>query len=518
MCLIKHILTLTAVCLFSANLLFAQSGDDDKDGIPNAEDVCPLAAGPEENKGCPQEKKSSVETEAELVRKNFLLILADIKNDFRNIQSGEIDWDPGTRQGSCRSSVWLFPATANQSYPSLQFATYLGKPMNAYNENSTHYIDTIVNMLHPVFKQKKFTEVQLTGALPDAAGRSFRSAEGVIQLVYNPERKETYINIGKFPVYYAAAVKPLLISSVSLADLIKKANEQAKKKTNRAFESLATARPAGFYFSLPGTHVYAASQVKGAYLTAVNKAKDEILIQAEKERPETENMVYKDPAAGLQPLGPGLKVLFKDENSITATYDQLSISVAPVEGIYYNTALMIFIRPLPKKEKKTIVKETPKKPDAKPITPPVSSFCSDLQKVLKESENGYVNVRYNKKESEDMEGTFTYDARLPMLGFDKLQVTEEAPFKVTATSRTYYDCYYYVLFKDDTKARAFFKQMAEEGSACVKKKGEQRKIDKTEYYVISFEQNGMEMEIEMGITKLDKGTEVYMMISNFGKK
>jgi len=48
-------------CILLSSFLFAQTPpDDDGDGVPNSEDLCPTTKGTKANKGCPEEKKTNI--------------------------------------------------------------------------------------------------------------------------------------------------------------------------------------------------------------------------------------------------------------------------------------------------------------------------------------------------------------------------------------------------------------------------------------------------------------------------
>lgn len=63
--LIRIILLSLIVCC-SNTMLYAQSRDQDGDGVFDEDDLCPSVAGTKENKGCPAEKQVQVKEESEL--------------------------------------------------------------------------------------------------------------------------------------------------------------------------------------------------------------------------------------------------------------------------------------------------------------------------------------------------------------------------------------------------------------------------------------------------------------------
>lgn len=96
-------------------------------------------------------------------------------------------------------------------------------------------------------------------------------------------------------------------------------------------------------------------------------------------------------------------------------------------------------------------------------------FCTDVQTIVTESNTHFKNVRSNKKESEDFEGEFFYDAKLPKLGFKESYIKEQAPIG----AEKYKIQYEYVLSyeaKEFAKAKEFYSSICQQIEKCLTKK------------------------------------------------
>jgi hypothetical protein len=407
--------------------------DDDKDGVSNMEDLCPERPGPRENKGCPVEKKEFTEEDKKLFIKNFLLILADVKTGFKTITTGETDWDVATRQGQSRSTVQLFPSFTDKNTSTLIFAQYNGRPLNAYEEKSPLDVNTVASVLLSTLKSKGFIEVNTKGMNSGMEGRSFRSKDAVVQIASNTANGNAVIDIGKFPYYYEKDVvavgtkpptkptKPVVPvkkpttpptvaepNVISLANMIKMANREIKKKATPIFNLFKTTKPTS-NFIMSGFD--AAFKIKGMYSTMVNEDGDEIIIQTQKEADKTIASLYANPTSSLnQELGSGYEEIIKTDDFLLASYENISINMTQMEDPEYKYATIIFLR------SKTPKKELQKENDGMSLADLLDQFGPGMNKILAESETGFEKVRQEFRLT-GADGFKHYNTSLPKFEF-----------------------------------------------------------------------------------------------------
>jgi len=156
------------------------------------------------------QQKRMTEAERKILVTNFNTVLADVKNDFKSIATGDMKEWQGRKASA--SKVQLLP-----SYYELDkiYSIYYGVDDINKNENSNYFLDispfSIGEMyaaLSATLKVRGFVEVQPQRAEAIDSIRAFRSKDAVVVFKGAKDMidKKTNISIGKFYYYYGANV------------------------------------------------------------------------------------------------------------------------------------------------------------------------------------------------------------------------------------------------------------------------------------------------------------------------
>jgi hypothetical protein len=142
------------IILFVTGSSFAQTTDDDNDGIPNSEDLCPAEKGTKANKGCPGNTFDLSEADKKTFIKNFQTILQNIPTKFQKIKTGDEDVDFSQRISWYKSTLQLFPNHSNKENNRIMFGTYSGKPVIGFSESIRADVKILVDILMPALKAR----------------------------------------------------------------------------------------------------------------------------------------------------------------------------------------------------------------------------------------------------------------------------------------------------------------------------------------------------------------------------
>lgn len=188
------------------------SPDRDGDGIKNGDDSCPDKAGIKSFNGCPApESKTLTADEKKTVLDNIKKIVADVKNNFKNLKTGDkYEKFYYSSYLYYQSNTYIFPNYKTQGeYPIMEYASTRNydKPIVAHSENSPLNKEDLAAMLMPYLKTNKFSEVQVDENV--TCGRAFRNNDCVIVLATDLYGGKSQIDIGKIWYYYLPAVKVL---------------------------------------------------------------------------------------------------------------------------------------------------------------------------------------------------------------------------------------------------------------------------------------------------------------------
>ncbi len=171
----KKIYLLIAVTLFTVLVSYAQRPpDDDNDGIPNSEDLCPKTKGTKANKGCPETATTTVTSF--LTNKEFETIMDAVCN--RN-QSSLINTNiPIEVDGTQQTTL---PFTG----PKKEFPVYYNENKNQIYTSTTIILSDNGNDLEPVFNEivNKAQSIQtlcLTGKKPEINSTSNNDEKSVL--------------------------------------------------------------------------------------------------------------------------------------------------------------------------------------------------------------------------------------------------------------------------------------------------------------------------------------------------
>ncbi len=173
-----------------------------------------------------QQKKLS-DAEKRILVANFISVIADVKNDFRNLAVGEVKEYRGTRLSA--SKVTLLPAyyELNKIY-----SIYWGMDDVDKNEKRNYFldispfsIDEMLSSLSATLTSAGFTEVQPQRVEDIDSIRAFRSKEVVVVFKGAKDMldKSTSIYIGKLHFYYSpsvSAVKPMKTAVKNNVDFV----------------------------------------------------------------------------------------------------------------------------------------------------------------------------------------------------------------------------------------------------------------------------------------------------------
>jgi hypothetical protein len=144
-------------------------------------------------------------------------------------------------------------------------------------------------------------------------------------------------------------------------------------------------------------------------------------------------------------------------------------------------------------------------------------FCKGLKKIIKESGTAFKDVRFNKKEDEDWAGSFTYDAKLPKLGFDRIRIFEEEAMKNKNGIKTNYSCMLASDINNRTEAESKYNQIVAAVTECVSKTGEAKKSgDDLQWFTVSIDENGQLKQIKITLThyKSDSSLSLEVLYSS----
>lgn len=200
---------LIPLLLFFSHCVFSQTNDMDKDGVPDAEDLCPGTAGTLANKGCPVQDFELSEQDKSLLLKNFQFIIQQIPGKFEKLKTGEANVDMEQRITWYKSQTTLFPNSQLQRKEHLSYGSFNGKPSIAYYDIVNLNVNAIVDLLKATLKDKGMVEVTPKYLDNDPAARAFRSKDACLLLTYLPDKNIATIVIGKIPYLYDSDVKPL---------------------------------------------------------------------------------------------------------------------------------------------------------------------------------------------------------------------------------------------------------------------------------------------------------------------
>lgn len=146
-------------------------------------------------------------------------------------------------------------------------------------------------------------------------------------------------------------------------------------------------------------------------------------------------------------------------------------------------------------------------------------FCKGLKKIIKESGTAYKDVRFNKKEDEDMEGRFNYDTKLPKLGFENIMILEEKAMKNVKDIKTIYSCMLSSDINNRTAAETKYKETIAAVTGCVSKTGEAEKSDDNlQWYTVEMEENGQLKKIRIMLTHYSSSSSLSLEISYYSKE
>jgi hypothetical protein len=150
---------------------------------------------------------------------------------------------------------------------------------------------------------------------------------------------------------------------------------------------------------------------------------------------------------------------------------------------------------------------------------PGDDFCKGLKKIIKESGTAYKDVRFNKKEDEDMEGYFNYETRLPKLGFERIKIFEEKAMKNERGIKTIYSCMLASDINDRTAAETKYNETIAAVTGCVSKTGEAKKSDdKLQWYTVEMEENGQLKRIKIMLTHYSSASSLTLEIFYYSKE
>lgn len=159
-----------------------------------------------------QQKKLS-EAEKRTLVTNFNIVLADVKNDFKNLAIGEVKDYRGTKLSA--SKITLLPAyfELNKIYSIYWEMDHIDKneKRNYFLDVSPFSMDEMYRSLASTLSSAGFIEVQPQRVGDIDSIRAFRSKEAVV--VFNGAKdmfeKSTSIFIGRLHFYYSPSVGPI---------------------------------------------------------------------------------------------------------------------------------------------------------------------------------------------------------------------------------------------------------------------------------------------------------------------
>lgn len=172
-----------------------------------------------------------------LLTTNFQVILNNIPTKFEKLKTGEEYVDAGQRVTWYKSKTTLFPNSPLQNNEHLSYGSWQGKPSIAFYDRVNLEVNTIVDLLQPVLKNKAMMEVNPKNAEYDPFARAFRSKNACLMLTYNENTHTSTIVIGKIPFLYDSDVKPRTYKKPVPAPVVEKTVSSKNEKTFNEFIS-----------------------------------------------------------------------------------------------------------------------------------------------------------------------------------------------------------------------------------------------------------------------------------------
>ncbi|MFN8242743.1 MAG: hypothetical protein U0X40_01710 [Ferruginibacter sp.] len=148
---------------------------------------------------------------------------------------------------------------------------------------------------------------------------------------------------------------------------------------------------------------------------------------------------------------------------------------------------------------------------------PAGDFCKDLKKIIRESGNGFKDVRLNKKEDEDSEGAYTYETHLPKMGFESIKIFEESAMSNDKGIKTIYSCRLDLDIENSVTAEKKYTETVDAVKNCLGKSGELKKSDGLQHCDIAFEENGLMKEVTISLTKYASSSSLTIEVFFYSK-
>lgn len=474
--------------------------------------------------------------------KSFQTILQNVPTHFEKIRKGSaIDF---FGQQTYISSVRLFPIEGAQPTQSIFYITEKdGKSVKSYSEAVPFSFQSCLDMLAPVFKQLGMTEVPaLRKADSSLNTRSFKGKNAVVELTANPIIGGAIVVIGK-PYYYYTTNAAVVVNNNNAgngkenggikptADT-KNMEEKILKGLTKLYKSALASGGSFEEFKKGTSEITELTQVYNVtaqlQLESVNKANLFVPKQSGYINGLAIDIAGTSTAAYLSVLNKMTRsaetageITAEKKNGLTRySYQSKAlktelISLLDFEQAAYNDVLLF--NTAGNKADTGNQKSNPKV-DKPILQAKGSQFCTDVQTIVTESNTHFKNVRSNKKESEDFEGEFYYDAKLPKLGFKESYIKEQAPIG----AERYKIQYEYVLSyeaKEFAKAKEFYSSVCQQIEKCLTKKGTINKQSYFEEYNIVLEETvAKSRAIEVSVTQEDGYSSVMLIFSILEKE
>lgn len=176
------------------------------------------------------------------------------------------------------------------------------------------------------------------------------------------------------------------------------------------------------------------------------------------------------------------------------------------------------VKPITSKPAKKEATKIVTKPEVN-VQKPADELCNGLKKIIKESGNAFKDVRFNKEEDEEMNGTFFYDTKLPKLGFEYIRIVEEKALQNEKGIKTIYSCLLSSDINSKTEAETKYKQLINAVTGCVVKTGEAKKTENIlQWYAINMDENGQRKEIKIMLTHYNATSSLSLEVFYFSKE
>lgn len=176
------------------------------------------------------------------------------------------------------------------------------------------------------------------------------------------------------------------------------------------------------------------------------------------------------------------------------------------------------VKPITSKPAKKEATKIVTKPEVN-VQKPADELCNGLKKIIKESGNAFKDVRFNKEEDEEMNGTFFYDTKLPKLGFEYIRIVEEKALQNEKGIKTIYSCLLSSDINSKTEAETKYKQLINAVTGCVVKTGEAKKSENIlQWYAINMDENGQRKEIKIMLTHYNATSSLSLEVFYFSKE